>query len=79
MKNIKKSKSNFQHYGKKIEAQAEKWFSYKKTCNNPSRFGAIQLLCSHLGGWGGGSNKMRTYPNSGRGVSHKCERSLISF
>ena len=31
-KNIKKI-SDFEHYVKKVEAQAKKWFSYKKTCN----------------------------------------------
>ena len=29
---IKKSQPNLYHYVKKIEAQAKKWFSYKKTC-----------------------------------------------
>ena len=29
---LRKSQPNFQHYVKKIEAEAEKWFSYKKTC-----------------------------------------------
>ena len=30
---LRKSLPNFQHYIKKIEAQAKKWFSYKKkTC-----------------------------------------------
>ena len=32
-KNILKSSANFKHYVKKIEAQAKKWFLYKKTCN----------------------------------------------
>ena len=27
-----KSHPNFQHFVKKIEAHAKKWFSYKKTC-----------------------------------------------
>ena len=27
---LRKSLPNFQHYIKKIEAQAKKWFSYKK-------------------------------------------------
>ena len=27
---FRKSQPNFKHYAKKIEAQAKKWFSYKK-------------------------------------------------
>ena len=30
MKKLRKSQSNFQHYVKKIEAQAKRRFSYKK-------------------------------------------------
>ena len=32
-KKLRKTQPNFQHYVKKIEARAKKWFSYKKkTC-----------------------------------------------
>ena len=41
--------------------------------------GGIQLLYSHLGGEGG-SIKMQSYMNRGRGrVSHQCERLLIKI
>ena len=29
-KKLRKTQPNFQHYVKKIEARAKKWFSYKK-------------------------------------------------
>ena len=32
-KKFRKSQPYFQHYVQKIEAQAKKWFSYKKTCS----------------------------------------------
>ena len=35
---LRKSQPDFERHVKKIEAQAKKWFSYKKTC---SSFGPV--------------------------------------
>ena len=47
---LRKPQPNFQHYVKEIEAQAKKWFSYKKTCTGPSMFTPSECLISLLSG-----------------------------
>ena len=43
---LRKFQPNFQHYVKKIEAQAKKWFSYKKKTGYSSLLENMLLMTS---------------------------------